>query len=125
MKAQSWPSPKPARNVVCSGARPLAITNCLNFASPERPEVMWAFSETIDGMAEACRELGTPVTGGNVSFYNETEGHGIYPTPVIGMIGLIEDARHTTTQWFKDEGDVILLLGKTRNDLGASEFLSV
>jgi phosphoribosylformylglycinamidine synthase len=114
-----------ARNVVCSGARPLAITNCLNFASPERPEVMWAFSETIDGMAEACRALGTPVTGGNVSFYNETEGEGVYPTPVIGMLGLIEDARHTTTQWFKEAGDVILLLGVTRNDLGATELLSV
>jgi phosphoribosylformylglycinamidine synthase len=114
-----------ARNVVCSGARPLAITNCLNFASPERPEVMWAFGETIDGMAEACRALGTPVTGGNVSFYNETEGEGVYPTPVIGMLGLIEDARHTTTQWFKEAGDAILLLGMTRNDLGASELLSV
>jgi phosphoribosylformylglycinamidine synthase subunit PurL len=114
-----------ARNVVCSGARPLAITNCLNFASPERPEVMWAFSETIDGMAEACRALGTPVTGGNVSFYNETEGEGVYPTPVIGMLGLIEDARHTTTEWFKEAGDVILLLGVTRNDLGASELLSI
>jgi phosphoribosylformylglycinamidine synthase len=86
---------------------------------------MWAFSETIDGMAEACRALGTPVTGGNVSFYNETEGEGVYPTPVIGMLGLIEDARHTTTQWFKETGDVILLLGVTRNDLGASELLSV
>src|SRR5262249_47876521 len=114
-----------ARNVVCCGARPLAITNCLNFASPERPEVMWAFSETIDGMAEACRALGTPVTGGNVSFYNETEGEGVYPTPVIGMLGLIENARHTTTQWFKEAGDAILLLGVTRNDLGASELLSV
>jgi phosphoribosylformylglycinamidine synthase len=114
-----------ARNVVCSGARPLAITNCLNFASPERPEVMWAFSETIDGIAEACRALGTPVTGGNVSFYNETEGEGVYPTPVIGMLGLIEDARHTTTQGFKEAGDLILLLGVTRNDLGASELLSV
>jgi phosphoribosylformylglycinamidine synthase len=114
-----------ARNVVCSGARPLAITNCLNFASPERPEVMWAFSETIDGMAEVCRALGTPVTGGNVSFYNETEGEGVYPTPVIGMLGLIEDARHTTTQGFKEAGDAILLLGVTRNDLGASELLSV
>ncbi|MCI0393179.1 MAG: AIR synthase-related protein, partial [Acidobacteria bacterium] len=114
-----------ARNVVCSGALPLAITNCLNFASPERPEVMWSFSETIDGMAEVCRALGTPVTGGNVSFYNETEGRGIYPTPVIGMLGLIEDAKHITTQWFKDAGDVILMLGVTRADVGASELLSV
>src|SRR5256714_1923117 len=80
-----------ARNVVCVGARPLAITNCLNFASPERPEVMWAFSETVDGMAEACRAFDTPVVSGNVSFYNETEGRGILPTPVIGMVGLIED----------------------------------
>src|SRR6185295_18130231 len=74
-----------ARNVVCVGARPLAITNCLNFASPERPEVMWSFSEVVDGMAEACNALGTPVVSGNVSFYNETEGRGILPTPVIGM----------------------------------------
>lgn len=114
-----------ARNVVCSGARPLAVTNCLNFASPERPEVMWAFSETIDGMAEACSAFGTPVTGGNVSFYNETEGRGIYPTPTIGMLGVIEDAKHITTQWFKEAGDVVLLLGATHNDLGASELLSV
>ncbi len=113
-----------ARNVVCSGARPLAITNCLNFASPERPEVMWAFSETIDGISEVCRALGVPVTGGNVSLYNETEGRGIYPTPVIGMLGVIEDAKHVTTQWFKEAGDVILLLGATRSDLGASELLA-
>src|SRR5256886_7821728 len=78
-----------ARNVVCVGARPLALTHCLNFASPERPEVMWSFSEVIDGMAEACRALNTPVVSGNVSFYNETEGAGVLPTPVIGMVGLI------------------------------------
>lgn len=113
-----------ARNVVCSGARPLAVTNCLNFASPERPEVMRAFSDTIDGMADACRALGTPVTGGNVSFYNETEGRGVYPTPVIGMLGVVENARHVTTQWFKETGDQILLLGRTDSDLGASEFLA-
>jgi phosphoribosylformylglycinamidine synthase subunit PurL len=114
-----------ARNVVCSGAQPLAITNCLNFASPERPVVMRAFSDTIDGIAEVCRALKTPVTGGNVSFYNETEGRGVYPTPVIGMLGVIENARHVTTQWFKTEGDVILLLGKTNNDLGASELVAL
>ncbi|MFN0107744.1 MAG: phosphoribosylformylglycinamidine synthase subunit PurL [Blastocatellia bacterium] len=114
-----------ARNVVCSGGRPLAVTNCLNFASPERPEVMWSFSEVIDGMAEACTTFGTPVTGGNVSFYNETEGRGIYPTPTIGMLGVIEDAKHITTQGFKEAGDVVLLLGTTRNDLGASELLSL
>jgi phosphoribosylformylglycinamidine synthase len=112
-----------ARNVVCSGARPLAVTNCLNFASPERTDVMRSFSDTIDGIADACRALGTPVTGGNVSFYNETEGKGIYPTPVIGMLGVVEDSRYITTQWFKEPGDQILLLGQTGNDLGASEFL--
>jgi phosphoribosylformylglycinamidine synthase subunit PurL len=114
-----------ARNVVCSGAKPLAITNCLNFASPERPEVMHAFSETIDGMADVCRALYVPVTGGNVSFYNETEGSGVYPTPVIGMLGVIEDGKHTTVQCFKETGDQILLLGMTSDELGASELLSV
>ncbi len=114
-----------ARNVVCSGAKPLAVTNCLNFASPERPETMWAFSETIDGMADVCRALETPVTGGNVSFYNETEGRGVYPTPVIGMLGLIEEAKHTTTQWFKEPGDALVLLGVTRAHLGATELLSI
>jgi phosphoribosylformylglycinamidine synthase len=110
------------RNLVASGARPVALTNCLNFASPERPEIMWQFSEVIDGMAEACAAFGTPVTGGNVSFYNETEGRGIYPTPVIGMVGIVEDLRHITTQWFKDEGHVIVLLGATGDDLGASQY---
>src|SRR4029079_2770148 len=85
------------RNLVASGARPLAVTNCLNFASPEKPEVMWTFSEVVDGMAEACRAFGSPVTGGTVSFYNETEGRGIYPTPVIGMVGLIDDPRLART----------------------------
>jgi phosphoribosylformylglycinamidine synthase subunit PurL len=99
-----------ARNVVCVGARPLAVTNCLNFASPERPEVMWSFSEVIDGMAEACRAFNTPVVSGNVSFYNETEGRGILPTPVIGMIGLLEDVRRVVQPGFKTEGDVIALL---------------
>ena len=106
-----------ARNVVCVGARPIAITNCLNFASPERPEVMWSFSEVIDGMAEACRAFETPVVSGNVSFYNETEGRGILPTPVIGMVGLIEDVRRAVLPGFKKEGDVIALLGITQDDL--------
>ena len=110
------------RNLVASGARPLALTNCLNFGSPERPEVMWQFSEVIDGMSEACSVFQTPVTGGNVSFYNETDGRGIHPTPVIGMVGIIEDLRHATTQWFKQEGCSIILLGATGNDLGASEY---
>jgi phosphoribosylformylglycinamidine synthase II len=111
-----------ARNVVCVGARPLAITNCLNFASPERPEVMWSFSEVIDGMAEACLAFNTPVVSGNVSFYNETEGVGILPTPVIGMIGLVEDVRRVVQQGFKQDGDTIALLGQTGDDISISEY---
>jgi len=111
-----------ARNVVCVGARPIAVTNCLNFASPERPEVMWTFSEVIDGMAEACGVFETPVVSGNVSFYNETDGAGIIPTPVIGMVGLVEDTRKIVTTRFKNEGDLIAVLGATHNDLAASEF---
>jgi phosphoribosylformylglycinamidine synthase II len=108
------------RNLAVSGARPLALTNCLNFASPERAEVMWQFSEVVDGMAEACTAFGTPVTGGNVSFYNETDGRGIYPTPVIGMVGIVEESRFVTTQWFRNESRSIILLGATADDLGAS-----
>jgi phosphoribosylformylglycinamidine synthase len=111
-----------ARNVVCVGARPLAITNCLNFASPERPEVMWSFSEVIDGIAEACNALGTPVVSGNVSFYNETEGRGILPTPVIGMVGLIEDVKRVVQPGFKNRGDLIALLGTSDDDLSISEY---
>jgi phosphoribosylformylglycinamidine synthase len=111
-----------ARNVVCVGARPLAITNCLNFASPERPEVMWSFSEVIDGMAAVCTALNTPVVSGNVSFYNETEGVGVLPTPVIGMVGLVEDVRRVVQPGFKKEGDVIALLGETKDDLSISEY---
>jgi phosphoribosylformylglycinamidine synthase len=110
------------RNLVASGARPLALTNCLNFASPERPEVMWQFSEVVDGMAESCKAFDTPVTGGNVSFYNETEGRGVFPTPVIGMVGIIEDLKHATTQWFKQPDRAVILLGATGDDLGASEY---
>jgi phosphoribosylformylglycinamidine synthase len=113
------------RNLVASGARPLALTNCLNFGSPERPEVMWQFSETIAGMSEACRAFGTPVTGGNVSFYNETDGRGINPTPVIGMVGIVEDLPHVTTQWFKRDDCAIVLLGATEDDLGATEYALV
>lgn len=114
-----------ARNVVCVGARPLAITNCLNFASPEKPEVMWSFSEVIDGMAEACTAFETPVVSGNVSFYNETEGRGILPTPVIGMVGLIEDVRRIVQPGFKNSGDIIALLGTTNNDLSVSQYAAV
>ena len=114
-----------ARNVVCVGAKPIAITNCLNFASPERPEVMWSFSEVIDGIAEACRAFNTPVVSGNVSFYNETEGRGVLPTPVIGMVGLIEDVKRVIQPGFKEEGDIIALLGETHPDLSLSEFARI
>jgi phosphoribosylformylglycinamidine synthase len=111
-----------ARNNVCVGAKPIAVTNCLNFASPERPEVMWSFSEVVDGIKEACEAFETPIVSGNVSFYNETEGRGILPTPTIGMVGLIEDARKIITQGFKAEGDLIAVLGETKDDLAASEY---
>jgi phosphoribosylformylglycinamidine synthase subunit PurL len=114
-----------ARNVVCVGAQPIAITNCLNFASPERPEVMWSFSEVIDGIAEACRAFNTPVVSGNVSFYNETEGRGVLPTPVIGMVGLMEDVKRVIQPGFKNAGDFIALLGATHDDLSISEYASV
>ncbi len=114
-----------ARNLVCSGARPLAITNCLNFGNPYDPEVYWTFAECVAGMGEACRTFDTPVTGGNVSFYNEDPERIVYPTPVVGMVGLIEDMKHATTQWFKDQGDVIVLLGQAKEELGASEYLKV
>ena len=114
-----------ARNVVCVGAQPIAITNCLNFASPERPEVMWSFSEVIDGIAEACNAFGTPVVSGNVSFYNETEGRGVLPTPVIGMVGLIEDVKRLIQPGFKNAGDFIALLGATHDDLSMSEYSAV
>jgi len=99
-----------ARNVACTGARPIAATNCLNFGNPEKPEVMWQFSEVVDGIAEACAALGTPITGGNVSFYNETLGKSIYPTPVLGMLGVLEDASRTLGMGFCTEGDAIVLL---------------
>jgi phosphoribosylformylglycinamidine synthase len=111
-----------ARNNVCVGAKPIAVTNCLNFASPERPEVMWSFSEVIDGIAEACEAFETPIISGNVSFYNETEGRGILPTPTIGMVGLIEDTRKIIAHGFKSEGDLIAVLGKNEDDLAASEY---
>jgi phosphoribosylformylglycinamidine synthase len=103
-----------ARNVAASGARPIAATNCLNFGSPEKPEVMWQFSQAIDGLTEACTALGTPITGGNVSFYNETLGKSIYPTPVIGVLGVIEDVSRVLKIAFREEGDVILLLDGAR-----------
>jgi phosphoribosylformylglycinamidine synthase subunit PurL len=110
-----------ARNVACVGARPLAVTNCLNFGNPERPEVMWAFHQTVRGMGEACRRLGTPVTGGNVSFYNESGGSAVYPTAVVGMLGLLEDYRLRRGIAFAP-GGVIYLLGETFPELGGSEY---
>jgi len=112
-----------ARNVACSGARPIAATNCLNFGNPEKPEVMWQFSEAIDGIAEACRVLETPITGGNVSFYNETLGKAIYPTPVLGVLGLMEDAECALGSGFRNEGDLILVLdGKLPSGAEAPSF---
>jgi phosphoribosylformylglycinamidine synthase II len=99
-----------ARNVACSGAKPIAATNCLNFGNPEKPEVMWQFTEAIDGISEACRALDTPITGGNVSFYNETLGKPIYPTPILGVLGLIENADNALGAGFRNEGDLIVLL---------------
>jgi len=112
-----------ALNVACSGGRPIAITNCLNFGNPYKPEVFWTFSEAIRGMKDACITLETPVTGGNVSFYNENPESAIYPTPVIGMLGLLENYKKATTQWFKHSGDIIAFLGKTSSELGASQYL--
>jgi phosphoribosylformylglycinamidine synthase len=111
-----------ARNVACVGARPLAITNCLNFGNPERPDVMWQFAEAVAGMREACLALGTPVTGGNVSFYNETDGESIHPTPIVGMLGVLDDASKQVDIAFKRDGDAIVLLGETLPELGGSEY---
>lgn len=114
-----------ARNVVCSGAKPVAITNCLNFGNPYKPDLYWVFKEALGGMGDACRELNTPVTGGNVSFYNENPKGAVFPTPTIGMLGIIEDVdAHYTTPAFKQEGDVVIYVGADRKGLGGSEYLS-
>jgi phosphoribosylformylglycinamidine synthase subunit PurL len=113
-----------ARNVVCSGARPVAITNCLNFGNPYKPEVYWTFKEALGGMGDACRALNTPVTGGNVSFYNENPNGAIFPTPTIGMLGIVDDVeKQSMTPAFKNEGDVIFYLGAERKGLGGTEYL--
>ncbi|MFZ0390575.1 MAG: phosphoribosylformylglycinamidine synthase subunit PurL [Calditrichia bacterium] len=112
-----------ARNVVCTGADPLAVTNCLNFGNPYKPEMFYLFREAVAGMGEACRVFNTPVTGGNVSFYNESPDSAVYPTPVIGMVGLIENPDHITAAFFREEGDLIYLIGETAADIGGSEFL--
>ncbi len=110
-----------ARNIVCSGGTPLAITDNLNFGNPEKPEIFWQIEKAADGISEACRVLETPVIGGNVSLYNETNGTAIYPTPVIGMVGLIEDTDYITTQDFKEAGDLIYLVGETKQEFCGSE----
>jgi phosphoribosylformylglycinamidine synthase len=114
-----------ARNVACAGARPLAATNCLNFGNPERPQIMWQFGQAVEGIGEACRALDTPITGGNVSLYNETDGRAIYPTPVIGVVGLLEHADRVVSRRFRSAGDAIVLLGEGRGELGGSEYLKV
>jgi phosphoribosylformylglycinamidine synthase len=114
-----------ARNVACAGAVPIGATNCLNFGNPEKPEIMWQFVEAVEGMAEACRALDIPITGGNVSLYNETDGNAIYPTPVIGVVGLIEDANRTLARAFRGAGDTIVLLGEGGAELGGSEYLKI
>jgi phosphoribosylformylglycinamidine synthase len=112
-----------ARNVACTGAVPVAITNCLNFGNPYKPEVYWQFAEAIAGMGEACRVFDTPVTGGNVSFYNESPTAAVYPTPVIGMLGVIDDVRCVTRSGFSAPGDAVILLGRTAGHIGGSEYL--
>ncbi|MGH7884286.1 MAG: phosphoribosylformylglycinamidine synthase subunit PurL [Thermodesulfobacteriota bacterium] len=114
-----------ARNLACSGAKPLAVTDCLNFGNPENPEIMWQFKESIEGMKTASKALGTPIVSGNVSLYNETEGTAIFPTPTIAMVGLIKDINKTISQWFKDDGDVIMLIGDTFDEVGGSEYLKL
>jgi phosphoribosylformylglycinamidine synthase len=112
-----------ARNLSVSGARPLGLTDCLNFGSPERPEILWQFKEAVAGISEACRALEIPVVGGNVSFYNETLGQAVLPTPVVGMAGILDDVEARCTQWFAEEGDRIALLGPDTVSLGGSEWL--
>ena len=112
-----------ARNVTCSGARPVAITNCLNFGNPYKPEIYYGFSEAVAGMGEACRVFGTPVTGGNVSFYNQDPERAVFPTPTIGMLGIVDDIAHITSQAFKTDGDLIYLIGDNAEELGASEYI--
>jgi len=113
-----------ARNVACTGARPMAITNCLNFGNPKRPEVYFQFTQAVRGMGEACVALGTPVTGGNVSFYNENPRGAAHPTPVVGMVGLIDSLAHITRSGFTTVGDAIVLLGEPSDELGGSEYLA-
>jgi phosphoribosylformylglycinamidine synthase len=112
-----------ARNVACAGATPIGATNCLNFGNPERADIMWQLVESIEGIAEACRVLNVPITGGNVSLYNETNGEAIYPTPILGVVGVLDDASNVIARAFRGEGDDIVLLGESFGELGGSEYL--
>jgi phosphoribosylformylglycinamidine synthase II len=114
-----------ARNVVCAGAAPVGITDCLNFGNPEKPAIMWQFAESVRGIRDACLALNIPVVSGNVSFYNETDGRPIPPTPTIAMVGVLERIDHHTTLGFQSEGDIIVLLGRTREEFGGSEYLAL
>ena len=114
-----------ARNVACAGARPMGATNCLNFGNPERPEIMWQFARAVAGIGDACRALDIPITGGNVSLYNETDGRAILPTPVLGVVGMMEDAGRVVGRTFRGPGDVVVLLGRPRGTLGGSEYLKL
>jgi phosphoribosylformylglycinamidine synthase II len=114
-----------ARNVACAGARPLGATNCLNFGNPERPAIMWQFAKAVEGIGAACRALDVPITGGNVSLYNETDGRPIYPTPIIGIVGLLEHADRVVSRRFQETGDAVVLFGTGRGELGGSEYLKV
>jgi phosphoribosylformylglycinamidine synthase len=112
-----------SRNVACAGGQPIGATNCLNFANPQRPEIMWQFARAVEGMGAACRALDIPITGGNVSLYNETDGKGVLPTPVLGVVGLLEDADRVVRRAFRAAGDAVVLLGENRDELGGSEYL--
>ncbi len=114
-----------ARNLVCSGATPVGVTDALNFGNPERSDILWQFELVIEGIADACKALELPVVSGNVSFYNETNGVSVYPSPMIGMVGVLDTVENAVSQWFKDEGDIIILLGETLDELGGSEYVRV
>src|ERR1700686_1992993 len=114
-----------ARNVACAGARPLGATNCLNFGNPERPAIMWQFARAVAGIGEGCRAPGMRITEGNVSLYNETDGNAIYPPPVIGVVGLLEHADRFVCRRVQGPGDVVVLLGEGRGELGGTEYLKL
>jgi phosphoribosylformylglycinamidine synthase II len=111
------------RNLACVGAHPVGVTNCLNFGNPEKPEIMWQFKESIEGISEACQAFSIPVTGGNVSFYNDTEGESIYPTPVLGVVGIVPDINKAVSPGFKQEGDLIFLIGRNKDEIGGTEYV--